>query len=253
MKKLFLLCFLLPVLALGQANSGLSGVYRWKEPAKRGKSPSSAVLFEGEAHDMEWMQMSANTLLSSNEETVLQVPDGQEQLLIVKSGHLQIQRGDSVQRLGAGSVVVLMPGEKLPVQTSGDSPGRYYLMKYRNKKAPVTEKAAATGALAIDWQQVPYKAHDKGGRRNFLERPTAQCRRLEIHVSTLNPGLKSHEPHTHQAEEIVLLTEGKTTMQIGDRFYNGEEGSVYFLGSNKLHAIQNVGSAPCTYFAIQFE
>lgn len=253
MKKLFLLCFLLPVLALAQSNSDLSGVYHWKEPVKEGNRLSSAVLFEGEAYDMQWMQMSANTLPSSGKKTVWQVPDGQEQLLIVKSGHLQVQRGDSVQQLGAGSVVVLLPGEKLSVQNGGDSPARYYLMKYRSKKAPVAEKPVNAGLLAIDWQQVPYKAHDKGGRRDFLERPTAQCRRLEIHVSTLNPGLKSHEPHTHKAEEIVLLTEGKTTMQIGDRFYNGEEGSVYFLGSNKLHAIQNVGSAPCTYFAIQFE
>ena len=77
--------------------------------------------------------------------------------------------------------------------------------------------------------------------------------RLEMHVSTLNPALKSHEPHTHRAEEIVLLMEGQTSMQIGYAFFRGKPGSVYYLGSNVLHAIKNEGTRPATYFAFQFE
>jgi (S)-ureidoglycine aminohydrolase len=78
-------------------------------------------------------------------------------------------------------------------------------------------------------------------------------KRLEIHVTTLNAGLKSHEPHTHRAEEIVLMIEGNTEMQIGESFCKGKEGSIFFLGSNISHAIRNEGTKPCTYFAIQFE
>jgi (S)-ureidoglycine aminohydrolase len=78
-------------------------------------------------------------------------------------------------------------------------------------------------------------------------------KRLEMHVTTLNAGLKSHAPHTHAAKEIIVMMEGNTEMQIGEKFFKGKEGSVYFLESNILHGITNLGTAPCTYFAIQFE
>jgi (S)-ureidoglycine aminohydrolase len=42
-------------------------------------------------------------------------------------------------------------------------------------------------------------------------------------------------------------------MQIADRFYKGNTGSIYYLGSNVPHAIQNDAIGTCTYFAFQFE
>jgi (S)-ureidoglycine aminohydrolase len=78
-------------------------------------------------------------------------------------------------------------------------------------------------------------------------------KRLDMHVTTLKAGLKSHEPHTHRAAEMVVMIDGHTEMQIGQKFYKGNEGDVYYLASNVLHGIRNIGSVPCTYFAIQFE
>jgi len=109
------------------------------------------------------------------------------------------------------------------------------------------------GSMIVDWNKIPFKPHGNGGIRNFFERPTAMSRRLEMHVSTLKPGLKSHEPHTHRAEEIVLMIDHTSEMQIGNKFYKGEPGSIYYLGSNMLHAIRNDGAEACTYFAFQFE
>ena len=74
-----------------------------------------------------------------------------------------------------------------------------------------------------------------------------------MHVTTLNAGLKSHDPHTHLAKEIIVMMQGNTEMQIGEKFFKGKEGSVYFMESNVLHGIRNEGTTPCTYFAIQFE
>jgi (S)-ureidoglycine aminohydrolase len=127
-------------------------------------------------------------------------------------------------------------------------------MKYRSKSAVNIERGkSAGGSLVKEWGNVEFKPHDKGGRRDFFERPTAMLKRLEIHVTTLKASLKSHEPHTHKAEEIVLVIDGKTEMQISDKFYQGKAGSVYYLGSNVPHALQNTGSENTTYFAIQFE
>ena len=52
---------------------------------------------------------------------------------------------------------------------------------------------------------------------------------------------------------MVIMIEGQTEMQIGQSFYKGKTGDIYFLKTNVLHAIRNEGAKPCMYFAIQFE
>jgi (S)-ureidoglycine aminohydrolase len=127
-------------------------------------------------------------------------------------------------------------------------------MKYRSRLPADKERSKrAGGSIIKDWSKIEFKAHDRGGVRSFFERPTAMLKRLEMHVTTLNAGLKSHEPHTHPAKEIIVMTEGNTEMQIGEKFFKGREGSVYFLESGILHGIRNTGTTSCTYFAIQFE
>lgn len=74
-----------------------------------------------------------------------------------------------------------------------------------------------------------------------------------MHVTTLNPAIKSHEPHTHEPAEIVIMMEGTTEMEIGDGIYPGQAGDIYFLGSNIPHAIRNTGSKSCMYLAFQWE
>ena len=253
MKRLILLLsFLSSLAAIAQSDSVLSGVYNWKALTKQ-KSLSSTVLFEGKVQDMQWLQMSANLVFPSQKQN-LAIPSNEEHLLIVKSGKLQLWVKDSSYTIGEGSTALLMPGQTFSLQTENNQSSEFYLMKYRSKLPVNVERGKSAGGSGVkDWNNIAFKPHDKGGRRDFFERPSAMCRRMEIHVSTLNAGLKSHDPHTHRAEEIVLVTEGDTEMQIRDAFYKGRTGSIYYLGSNVSHAIQNRGTKPCTYFAIQFE
>lgn len=256
MKKVIsLLYILLPVFVIAQQDSLASGMYSWKEPKKKNnKNISSIVLFEGKVHDMEWLQMSANMISPSKTKNNLSVPANEEYLIIIKSGSLTLTLKDSTCSIGAGSIALLMPGEKFSLQKEDFSPCKYYIMKYRSKQ-PVDAARGKTagGSLVKDWSRIEFKPHDRGGIRNFYERPTAMCRRFEMHVTTLKEGIKSHEPHTHRAEEIVLIIDNKTEMQISDKFYKGSEGRIYYLGSNVSHAIRNDGAGTCTYFAFQFE
>ena len=79
------------------------------------------------------------------------------------------------------------------------------------------------------------------------------CERFEMHVTTLNGGLRSHDPHTHRAEEMVLLLEGTAEMQIAEDILPLASGGLVFLGSEIPHAIKNVGTKPCVYFAFQMQ
>jgi len=255
-KTIAILCLLLPLLTTAQKDSIVSGVYNWKEPAEKSVSGASIVLFEGQAHDMEWLQVSSNTIQFSNKPKWYnrEIPANKEEIIIVKSGTMDITVEDSSYALGSGGIMLLMPGQKFSIRNFKTAPCSYYTLQYRNKQPANAERGkAAGGSIAESWDTVTFKPSDKGGRRDFLNRPTTMSRRVEIHASTLKPGFKSHDPHTHIAPEMVIVTEGQTEMQIGTQFYKGSAGSVYFLASTVLHAIQNKGSGNCTYFAIQLE
>jgi (S)-ureidoglycine aminohydrolase len=255
MRKTYLnICLFLPLVVAVSHDPINSRVYDWRQPAETNKDINSAVLFEGSAFDMEWLQMNANALTASNRKIEMMVPQNEEDLYIIKKGTLGVTLKDSSFSLSPGSVLVVMPGENFSIRNTQTNSCDYYVMKYRAKLPADKERAGkAGGSLAKEWRQITFKPHDKGGIRNYFERPTAMMKRLEIHVTTLNGELKSHDPHTHRAEEIVLMIEGNTEMQIGEKFYKGREGSIFFLGSNISHAIRNEGTKPCTYFAIQFE
>lgn len=105
----------------------------------------------------------------------------------------------------------------------------------------------------VHWNQVEFKPHDKGGRRNFFDRATAHAKRFEMHVTTLNEGLMSHPPHTHKAAEILLLTHQQAEESIDGKWLSSDVGDIIFLQSNAPHALRNTSKGSCTYFAFQFE
>jgi XRE family transcriptional regulator, regulator of sulfur utilization len=104
----------------------------------------------------------------------------------------------------------------------------------------------------FDFQELDPQATDKGQYRQICMAATATLDQLEAHITTLNPGLSSHEPHQHPNEEIVILTEGELEVyQNGDRRRIGP-GSIMFMASNEFHAVTNVGDKPATYYVINW-
>jgi len=229
-------------------------VYKWSEPNSLKKNKiASTVLLEGKVHDFEWIQLSSNTIASATKEIKQTVPSNEEHLIIIKTGTLNFQLGDSTFVLDPGSVAVLMPGEKFSMAVN--QPGSFYTMKYRSKAPIDLERFKNSGGSFVKlWDSIPFKPNSiGGGGRNYFNKPTAMQKRFEMHVTTLKEGVRSHDPHTHRAEEIVLIIKGNTEMQVREKFYKGTTGDFYYLGSNVLHAIKNVGTKPCMYFAFQFE
>ena len=47
-----------------------------------------------------------------------------------------------------------------------------------------------------------------GKRRDVTNPPTATIERFESHITTLNPGMISHPPHTHPQEEFINFLPG---------------------------------------------
>ncbi|RXK61750.1 cupin domain-containing protein [Lacibacter luteus] len=251
MKRLLAILLITPCLAFAQKDSILSGAYSWQQPTAQKGKISSVVLLEGKAYDFEWMQFAANSIAGKTE-LKQTIPSNQEQLLIVKSGSITIHLGDSSFVLAANSVVVLMPGEKYSLSNTAITTADFFSMKYSSKKSAGTQRSGKS--FVKIWENIPFKPNNNGGgRRDFFEQPTVQQKRFEMHVTTLKEGLKSREPHTHRAEEIILMINGETEMLLGDKTHKIPAGGFYYAGTNVLHGIKNIGTSPCMYFAIQFE
>lgn len=176
----------------------------------------------------------------------------QEQILIVKDGELNISLAGKTETIGEKSVIFLLPGEKASI-SSKSAESHYYIMSYEaHEKTDLNRGKRDGGSFIIDFNKLDYNEHDRGGIRNYFHRSTAMCGYYEMHMTNLNAGIKSHEPHVHGATELVIITEGETEMEIGNEIYNAKKGDVYFLASNVPHAIKNTGNKQCQYFAFQW-
>lgn len=109
------------------------------------------------------------------------------------------------------------------------------------------------GPAVWDWAKLDAKATDVGALRDLVRQPTATLDELEMHVTTLNPGLASHPPHTHPNEELVIVREGTVEVLNGGSWKRLGPGSVIFNASNSPHALRNVGDTPATYHVINWK
>jgi len=108
------------------------------------------------------------------------------------------------------------------------------------------------GSAVFDWQIVPEKQTPVGSVRSFFKAPTATLDQLEVHVTTLNPGMASHAPHKHPNEELVIVKEGTVEVLVNGEWKRVGPGSVVFNASNQLHGLRNVGTGPATYHVINW-
>jgi XRE family transcriptional regulator, regulator of sulfur utilization len=117
--------------------------------------------------------------------------------------------------------------------------------------APTPTKPALNSSV-FDWEKNAAEATKYRAKRDVVKSPTATANQLDIHVTTVNPGQRSHEPHRHPEEEVIIVKEGTIeSMQEGVTTKVGP-GSVIFEASNQLHGLANAGDTPATYFVIKW-
>jgi mannose-6-phosphate isomerase-like protein (cupin superfamily) len=126
--------------------------------------------------------------------------------------------------------------------------------------APAAAPAAAgvmgapvMGSRVFDWNAMVDKPNKTGSVRTVCSAPTATLENLEIHISTLNPGLMSHPPHKHPNEELIIVRQGTVETLSNGEWIRVGPGSVIFNGSNQPHGFRNVGTEPAIYHVVNFK
>jgi quercetin dioxygenase-like cupin family protein len=108
------------------------------------------------------------------------------------------------------------------------------------------------GPTVFAWEQMKPVNTPVGEVRSLCNSPTATLDQLEMHVTTLNPGLESHPPHRHVNEELIILREGQCETLSDGKWVKVGPGSVVFNASNSLHGFRNIGTTSATYHVINW-
>ena len=226
-------------------------------PAKYGES---RTVLNGSTRDLSLLDIRAITLSAGQslpEEPAGNTPTppgGSDELLIIREGRLSILVKDSLKILGPGGIGLFPAGERPTLTNTGTSPLTFYLFRIQSRSPENRQRAReAGGPFLIDWPQMVMKPTAKGEGRQIFSRPVVWLGKIDMHATTLNPGEVSHPPHTHRAEEIILLRSGHIQMHIGDQYYKAAGGDLVFLASGVPHALENRSNQRCEYFALQWQ
>lgn len=117
---------------------------------------------------------------------------------------------------------------------------------------------AADGAKApmsstvFDWDAMKVETTNVGSVRHVCQAPTPTLDELECHITTLNAGQRSHAPHKHPDEELIVIKEGTVEVYYDGKTTRVGPGSVIFYSSNQMHGIANVGDGPATYHVFRW-
>src|ERR1044071_4687065 len=226
--KRFLAIILLPAMSFAQKVE--SKTYTWPQAI-----PGRTTLLE------------SLEIRTSDNDGVHTPHTGLEELIIIKEGTIVVTIEGIQRRLGPGSIIYVMPGDEHVLAPISKTPCAYYVMKFKPVRVHGSNKIP--GSFTVDWDQMKFVPHDKGGRRDVCNQPTQLFERFEMHLTTLHPGLPSHDPHSHTPEEIILVKEGDVEMSLDDRKVKASTGDLIFIDSKILHGLTNVGTTSATYYA----
>ncbi|MEO6733405.1 MAG: cupin domain-containing protein [Ferruginibacter sp.] len=256
MKKLliFLIAFNASSLVAQRTDSLRPHVYEWSSlVVKKEDTRLRRQVMEGSTTALSLFEVHSTTLEPAKAPHPPHVHDDMDELIIVKEGQLKITIKGESKILGPGSVAFAMAGDEHGIENAGGSLATYHIFKYKSKLPVNKERAKQNGgSFMINWNDVTLTKTEKGGRREFFNKPISQLEKLEMHTTALNAGLESHAPHTHREEEIILMLRGNVVMNIGGSLYKATAGDMVFLPSGISHNLTNTGNEQCEYFAFQW-
>ena len=234
--------FLVPGIHAQQPIS--TNVYAWKG--------NGAILFEGSGAVLSKQSLSGHTLKGGRSLKFNAGSEGQDLFFIIKYGPIQVLLNGKSYDLDQGSVVFLLPGDEVVFRNKRKDPVELYEMQMVSSMPDFQRGKSAGPSFVIDWKDMVFKPHERGGVRQLFDRKTAHTNRFDIHITTLNPGLSSHPPHTHKNEEIILMVDGEGEMVHGDKKRMLYSGGAAWVETMIPHNITNTGKRPAVYFAIQW-
>ena len=110
----------------------------------------------------------------------------------------------------------------------------------------------ALPSKCYEFTELPVKKDAKTGNesRQVFDGYTHTGYPIDLHITTLQPGLMPHPPHHHAHEEAMFIKEGTLEFSIAGKTCRVGPGSVVYINSEEEHGLKNVGESPATYFVL---
>ncbi|NQU52483.1 MAG: cupin domain-containing protein [Bacteroidetes bacterium] len=258
MKSIILLIsfVFLNVISQGQTTEKLNtAVYDWeKMNVVKTNFGEKRQIFEGHTNVLSYFEVHVTTLNPGKAPHGSHVHSDMEELIIVKEGLIEQSINGVKKVVGPGSVILALPGDDHGIWNAGDTQASYYIIRWKTDQPINLERAKQSGGSKFyDWKDIEFKTTEKGGKRQFMQRPTALLADLEMHVTTLNEGVMSHAEHIHSNEEIIIVLKGEVEESIAGTPHRLGPGSLILLMDEVPHGIKNVGKGQCEYFAFKWK
>src|SRR6185436_19817442 len=132
------------------------------------------------------------------------------------------------------------PSAKAPIYAADAAPAS------QPAAAPTSQPAGTLASGVYTWENLKVKQSAFGEQRAGFRSPTPTLDELEMHITTVHPGQRSHQPHRHPHEEMMFLKEGTLEATINDQKFPMTTGSVLFVAPNDLHGLVNNGTTDAT-------
>jgi quercetin dioxygenase-like cupin family protein len=180
----------------------------------------------------------------------------QEELILVKDGTLESSINGRKDRVGAGSVLFFASHDVHNVTNVGDAPATYYVINFytaataavRNQPAADWAPPGTLKSCALDWKAlVPTTAASGAKRYVYADSPTLTYANLEIHATTMPPGVPASAVHHHPWLEVIVVREGSVEFNLNGLRQTGGPGSIMYIAPNTLQSSRNPGTVPATY------
>jgi (S)-ureidoglycine aminohydrolase len=106
----------------------------------------------------------------------------------------------------------------------------------------------------VYWDSLPTKTENGRTRRLLMEGTSIHLKYFRVHATTIEAGKNPNPPHPNKdADELIIVKEGKIKMTIGDKSKVIETGGVAVVLADEVHGIENVGTTPATYYVFRYQ
>jgi len=97
---------------------------------------------------------------------------------------------------------------------------------------------------------MPFAARQTKGLARCLVETGLDPEKLRMHISEIEPGTRSHPPHTHDAVEAFYVLEGRGAVEVGGERYEIGANEAVILDASVEHGLSNAGDTPLRYIVI---
>ncbi|WP_439481378.1 cupin domain-containing protein [Cyclobacterium plantarum] len=251
MKKLFFCIFIL-VLNAGYAQHlpHPSAVFEWEMlPVSLDGAVEERKLIDWPTETLDNFRIIHYTLQGSQ---TMDLHSEEERLVLVTNGALSLKMAEEETALAQRSVGWIPAHKPISITVGNDNKASFFFIEWDSELVDGELRPIDTNPVLFDYSEMEYKENSKGGRRAVMQAPTQTLRELEMHITTLKEGEKSHDPHVHADEEIILVLQGEVEEMINGTPYRLGAGSVIYLAAFDPHGIRNAGKGSCEYYAIRW-